>query len=76
LTRFRDTSVLVPIVLLHSTTYGALYAVFVGAALHGVTESPVAGLDLSAILDLAASALPAAAAVRRIVVSLQSQFAA
>ena len=70
LRRFRGTCVLVPVMLIHSTTYGGLYAVFVGSALHAVTLSTAAGLGMTTLLDLAASTLPAAAVVRRIVVSL------
>jgi hypothetical protein len=76
LTRFRGSWALVPVVLVHSTTYGGLYAVFVGSALHAVTASSAASSVMTTFLDLAASTLPAAAAVRRIVVGLRSQFAA
>jgi hypothetical protein len=76
LTRFGGTCALVPVMLVHSMTYGGLYAVFVGSALHAVARSSAAGLGMTTLLDLAASTLPAAAAVRRIAVSLRSQFAA
>jgi hypothetical protein len=76
LMRFRGSCALVPVMLLHSTTYGGLYAVFVGSALHSATLPSAAGLGMTTLLDLAASTLPAAAVVRRIVVNLRSQFAA
>src|SRR5688572_33349218 len=39
LTRFRDTPALVPVMLVHAATYGGLYAVFIGAALHAASMS-------------------------------------
>jgi hypothetical protein len=76
LTRFRGTPALLPIILLHAITYGGLYAVFLGATLHAASSSSTTALDLRSLLDLAASTFPAAAAARRIFVSLRSQLAA
>jgi hypothetical protein len=76
LTRFRGTPALLPIILLHAITYGGLYAMFLGATLHAATTSSVTALDMRSLLDLAASTIPAAAAVRRIAVGLRSELAA
>lgn len=72
LARFRGTPAMVPILFLHATTYGGMYAVFVGAALDAATSSSAAGLGLPTALDLVASILPAAAMVRRIGIAVRA----
>jgi len=65
LARFRGTPALVPVMLLHLTIYGSLYALFVGATLHAAATRSVDGLNLFAAADLAASALPMAIVTAR-----------
>ncbi len=76
LTRFRGAPVLVPALLLHTIVYGGLYSMFIGATLHAVTESSAEGLGLPTMVDLIASTIPAAAALRNIVLGLRSQLVA
>jgi hypothetical protein len=73
LTRFRAAPGLLPIMLLHATIYGGLYAIFVGAALHAASAEIS---DLPTLVDLAASTLPAAATARQILAGLRSTLAA
>jgi hypothetical protein len=54
LSRFQGTPALTPILLLHATLYGSLYAMFVGAALHTLAQQGHR-LSLTTILDLAVS---------------------
>jgi hypothetical protein len=72
LVRYRGTTALAPILLLHAVTYGGLYALFIGAALAAVASQPTGGLGAALILDLAASTVPAAATLRHIYTGIGS----
>lgn len=72
LARFRGAPSIVPILVLHATTYGGLFALFVGAALDATAKTSTGTLNVPLALDLAASTLPAAAALRRIGTALRS----
>jgi hypothetical protein len=72
LARFRWSPAVVPILVLHATTYGGLFALFVGAVLDAAARSSSSTLSFPLALDLAASTLPAAVALRRIGTALRS----
>ena len=59
--------------LLHSATYGSLYALFLGATLHSAASAPNGELGAIAALDIAASVPPAALALRRVAAALRPQ---
>jgi hypothetical protein len=73
LARFRGSPALAPILLLHAVMYGGLYALCLGAALDAATASLATRPGYPVAFDLVASALPAAAALRRIFSALRSQ---
>jgi hypothetical protein len=60
------------LILLHGTTYAMLYALFIGARLHASTNAPLSSLNTLTTLDLAASTLPMAIALRRILACLRA----
>ena len=68
--RFRRTTALLPISLLHVAIYGGLYALFVGATLHA-TAASAAGIGLPTVIDLAVSIWPVAAALLLVVAVLR-----
>lgn len=64
--RFRGSPGYIPVMLLHATTYAALYGLFIAATLHAAgsaTNTPVRSI---VILDIAASMLPILTALRHI----------
>lgn len=72
LARFRGTAALYPVMLLHAATYALLYALFIGATLHATNAAAsTASLSRWVLFDLAASTLPMALAVQRIVGALR-----
>lgn len=73
LSRYGGTRVAAVVVLLHAATYGGLYALFIGATLAAAATSPAGGIGTSTVLDLIFSTIPAAAALRRICVGIESQ---
>jgi hypothetical protein len=74
LSRFRDAPTAGPVLYLHTVTYVGLYALFIGAMLHAAASHPTSGLALVTSLDIAASSVPMAIALKRIAVSLRRQF--
>jgi hypothetical protein len=58
-----------PLIVLQSTTYALLYALFIGARLHTPAEGPGSSLTL---VDFAVSTLPMALALRRILACLRT----
>ncbi len=64
--RLRGTTAALSITILHITTYALLYTLFVGARLHEFTGSLATEADGFATLDLVASVLPMAIALKRI----------
>jgi hypothetical protein len=64
--RFARSPALIPVVLLHAATYATLYALFIGATLHAATGSTTGRLSAWSALDLVASTLPMAVALKRI----------
>jgi hypothetical protein len=71
LARYRRSSALLPVVMLHGFTYACLYALCVGARLHSAMASATPSASLWAALDVAVSLLPIAIATQRIVRSLR-----
>ena len=67
-----DRPSVAPTLLLHGATYALLYALFIGARLHTPASAPASPLTLPATLDLAASTLPMALALRRILACLRT----
>jgi hypothetical protein len=65
LSRYRGTTALLPVVILHGATYAALYGLFVGARLHAAGNSAMAGLNGFEAFDLALSLIPMAIAAQR-----------
>ena len=74
LDRFRGTPALRPVLLLHGATYAGLYGLFIGATLQAASAASTADLSPWTALDLAASSLPMAVALRRIVSGLRQSF--
>jgi hypothetical protein len=66
LTRYRGRPVLLQAILIHATTYAALYALFIGAALNAASRVTSPGIAAWNALDLAASLLPMTLAAKRI----------
>jgi hypothetical protein len=64
--RFRGSVAALPIVMLHGATYTLLYALFIGARLHGAGAASAAGITGFAAFDLAASFMPMAIALKHI----------
>jgi hypothetical protein len=73
LARYSGTRMAAAVLLLHAATYGGLYALFIGATLAAAATSPAGGISISTVLDLSISTIPAAAALRRICVGIESQ---
>ena len=71
LARFHGTPAFVTVLVLHAATYVSLYALFVCATLHAATVSAASSMSGWTALDLAASALPMAIALKRISSSLR-----
>jgi hypothetical protein len=57
LARFRGTSALLPVMLVHSATYGGLYVLYFGATLHKAATGDASGLGLFQAADMTASIL-------------------
>ena len=74
LVRFRHSPAFVPIILLHSAAYAALYGLFVGATLHATATAAGQGVNAWEALDLAASTLLMALALQRIGSAIRRQF--
>ena len=74
LDRFRLSQAISGVLLLHTTTYVMLYALFIGATLHTATSTPFGPSGPLPALDLAASVLPMSYALKRIVAALRQQF--
>ncbi len=66
LARFRNTTALLPITIVHGATYAGLYGLFVSATLHAAGTTPAAAGPYAAVLDIAASVFPMGLAVRHI----------
>jgi hypothetical protein len=62
----------VSLILLHSISYTLLYALFIGARLYTPAGTSAAPLTLLTSLDLVASTLPMAVALRRILACLRT----
>jgi hypothetical protein len=71
LARFRGTAILIPVAMLHGTTYAGIYAILVGAALHSASASSAAAIGIWTALDLAASVLPMTVALQHIFICLR-----
>jgi hypothetical protein len=65
--RFRGKSAMMPAMIVHGATYAGLYGLFIGATLHAST----AGVGVWKLLDVAASFLPVALALLRILAGLR-----
>jgi hypothetical protein len=70
--RRHEPSSVLPTVLLHGITYALLYALFIGARLHSPASAAASPLTLLTALDLAASMLPMAIALRRLLACLRT----
>jgi hypothetical protein len=64
--RFRSSSDYIPVLLLHASTYAALYGLFIAATLHAAGRAPNTAVSSVVILDIAASVLPILTALRHI----------
>lgn len=64
--RFRGSPGYIPVMLLHATTYSALYGLFIAATLHAAGRVPNTPVSFTVILDIAASMLPILTALRHI----------
>jgi hypothetical protein len=73
LDRFRNSQTIAGALLVHAAVYGSLYALFIGATLQGAATSPGGALGTPYAVDLAASLVPTAVALRRIAVALRRQ---
>lgn len=71
ISRFRDTPSFVPLLLLHGTTYGALYVLFLGATLNAASSATSVRAPSWLMLDFAASAFPVSLAMRRIATAVR-----
>ncbi len=84
LQRLRNEPVALPLMLLHLSVYGGLYAIFVAASLHAISHRVGTAHQLSlpwfggqcppyvfAAIDLAVSTLPIALAMRQILGALR-----
>jgi hypothetical protein len=72
LARFRGSSALPTLMLAHAAVYLSLYVLLIGATLHAAL--PTLRLSVGTALDLVASILPMALAIRSVVGSLPPQF--
>ena len=66
LTRFRNTTALLPITIVHGATYAGLYGLFVSATLQAAGTTSAASGPYAVVLDIAASVLPMGLAVQHI----------
>jgi hypothetical protein len=66
LSRFCGSVAALPVVMLHAATYSLLYALFIGARLHGAGGAAGAGMSGFATFDLAASFVPMAIALKHV----------
>lgn len=64
--RSRNSPACLSVLVLHATTYAALYGVFVAASLHAAGKMPNATVSAATACDLALSTLPILIAVRHI----------
>lgn len=62
--RFRGSVAALPVVMLHGATYTLLYALFIGARLHGAEAASGTSVSGFAVFDLAASVMPMALALK------------
>jgi hypothetical protein len=66
ISRFRGLAAALPVVVLHGVTYVLLYVLFIGARLHGAAAASEAGISGFAALDLTASLVPMALALKHV----------
>lgn len=66
LARLRGTAALVPVMILHGTTYVGLYGLFIAATCRVASSASAGSVPCTVVLDVAASALPMGIALQRI----------
>jgi len=74
LDRYHRSPAITMFLLLHTTIYVMLYALFVGATLHAAASTPSGITGPLAALDLAASLVPMGYSLKRIAAALRQQF--
>jgi hypothetical protein len=74
LDRFRNSPSIVSALVLHTTTYCGLYALFVGATLNLVMTTHGGTLGVIAADDLTMSVIPMVVSLHRIAIALKQQF--
>lgn len=69
--RFRGSPARMPILLLHATTYAALYGLFIAATLHPAASQSVVSLNAVVFADIFLSTLPICIALRHIAAAVR-----
>lgn len=69
--RFRGSPARMPILLLHATTYAALYGLFITATLHLAASQSAVALNAVAFGDVLLSTLPISIALRHIAAAVR-----